>query len=70
MIAVVSVQGDQMSLMLEGCDPATAAEMLEKAAQAIRDKIAAEGMPAPAPKVAPRPPLYLPNGHGKLPPLR
>lgn len=70
MIAVVSVKGDQMNFMLEGCDLATAAQMMTAAAAAIHEKLAAEGQPvAPAPPVPRRPPLYLPNGHGHVPPL-
>lgn len=69
MMAVVCVQGDQMNFMLEGCDLATAAQMMDAAATAIRGKLAAEGQPAPPPKVPPRPPIYLPNGHGHIPRL-
>lgn len=71
MMAVVCVQGDEMNFMLEGCDLATAAQMMNAAANAIRDKLAAEGQPVPraAPVVPPRPPLYLPNGHGHIPPI-
>jgi hypothetical protein len=61
MMAVIAVQGDQLNFMIEGCDLATAAQMMDAAAKAIRDKLANE-KPAPA---ASR--LYLPNG--QVPPL-
>lgn len=68
MIAVIALQEGQMSLMLEGCSPAQAAEMCEAAAQAIRDKIAAEGGPPAPPPAPPKPQLYLPTG-GFMPPV-
>lgn len=70
MMIVVAVQGDQLSYMLEGGDPAMAVQVLTAAAQAITQKLAAEGQAAPsAPPVPPRPSLYLPNGHGRVPPM-
>ena len=66
MIVVVGVQGDQMNYMIDGCDGATAVKMLTACAQAITERMAAEGAPAQAPAATPpvpRPRIYLPNGH-------
>jgi hypothetical protein len=71
MMVCVVVQGDQMSYIVDGTDAATAAKMLTAAAQAITERIATETAAAPpARPAAPRPHLYLPNGHGHIPPIQ
>ena len=70
MMIVVGVQENQMHYMMDGCDPTTAVQMLTACAQAITERIAEGTAPeAPAAKPqAPRPRMYLPNGHNPIPP--
>lgn len=69
MICVTVVNGDQLQYMVEGGDETQAVQLLVAAAQALTQKLAAEGKPIapPVSRVPPRPALYLPNGHGHVP---
>jgi hypothetical protein len=60
MMVVLSINAGKLEMLLEGGTPDQAAELCEKAGQAIRAKIAAESGP-------PAPQIYLPTSTGVVP---